>query len=186
MVGLWPDARSPASNRRRMAARAASWRRDTGRASRRCRWPRRSVKLCEREPVRLAPAEEARHGRAVGRAGVRVADPTNSTVRSAACGPAHEGWEALDVPAPGHGERRWRCGHRSARATGAGPPRVGAAAPGAGAGSVAVSRRPITPFMHYSPRTRPALHPERSFSNMSQEMPAVNPPILTAHRGFVG
>ena len=29
------------------------------------------------------------------------------------------------------------------------PPGVGVAAPGEGVGSVAVSRRPITPFMHY-------------------------------------
>ena len=66
------------------------------------------------------------------------------------------------------------------------PPVVCAAAPGAGAGSVACARRPITRFMHYSPRTRPALHPKRSFSNMSQAMPAVPPPIRTAHRGVVG
>ena len=39
------------------------------------------------------------------------------------------------------GARRW-----SARATGVRPPSVGAAAPGAGGGSVACAHRPITPF----------------------------------------
>ena len=52
-----------------------------------------------------------------------------------------------------------------------------------GAGTFA--NRPITPLMHYSPRPRPALHPERSFSNISQEIPAVHLPNLTAHQGFV-
>ena len=37
------------------------------------------------------------------------------------------------------------------------PPGVGAAAPGDGGGSVAGSRRPITPFMHYPPPPRPPL-----------------------------
>ena len=66
------------------------------------------------------------------------------------------------------------------------PPVVRAAAPGAGAGSCACARRPITPLMHYSPRPRPALPPERSFTNMTQKMPAVHPPNLKAHQGFVG
>ena len=49
------------------------------------------------------------------------------------------------------------------------PPSVRAAAPGAGAGSVAVSHRPINPFMPRSPSTRPALHHERSFTNITEE-----------------
>ena len=66
------------------------------------------------------------------------------------------------------------------------PPSVRAAAPGDGAGSVACAHRPITPLMPPSPRPRPALPPERSFTNIEQEMPAVHPPIRTTHQGCVG
>ena len=45
---------------------------------------------------------------------------------------------------------------------------------------------PITPFMPYAPRTRPALHPERSFTNILQSMAADNPPNRNARRGMAG
>ena len=46
-------------------------------------------KQCEREPTRVAPGEESRHGQRRMprvRAGVRIWAAKNSTVRSAACG----------------------------------------------------------------------------------------------------
>ena len=87
--------------------------------------------LCELDPARVAPGEEPRHGRAVRRAGVRVADLGGDTLhrplRGLRSGAPDRGREALDLPAPGHDERFWRCGHRC-QGDGLWPPSVGAAA----------------------------------------------------------
>ena len=77
------------------------------------------------------------------------------------------------------GARFW-----SARATGSGPASVGAAAPGAGAGSVAVSRRPITPFMHYSPPPARGLCLGRSSTNIEYSMRAIHLPTSHAPQGL--
>ena len=51
---------------------------------------------------------------------------------------------------------------------------------------VVLAGHPITPFMPYPPRTRPALHPERSFTNIEQSMAADKPPNRNARRGLAG
>ena len=69
--------------------------------------------------------------------GLRIWAVKKSTVRAAVCGPERRSVvrAALDLPAPGHDERFRRCGHRC-RGDGLRPPRVRAAAPGVGGGSV--------------------------------------------------
>ena len=65
--------------------------------------------LCEREPARVAPGKEPRHGRAVRRACMRVADlgreKLHRPLRGLWPGAEDRGREALDLPAPGHDER---------------------------------------------------------------------------------
>ena len=104
----------------------------------------------EREPARVALGEESRHRRGVCRARIRVADlggdKLHRPLGGLRPGAPDDVREALDLPAPGHDERFWLGGHRCA-GDGLRPPRVGAAAPGDGSGSVACARRPITPFM---------------------------------------
>ena len=72
--------------------------------------------LGEREPVRVAPGEEPRHGRGVCRACVRVADlggeKLHRPLGGLRPGAPDRGREALDLPAPGQDERRGRRGHR--------------------------------------------------------------------------
>ena len=91
--------------------------------------------------------------------------------------------EALDLPAPGHDERFWRGGHRCAGA-GLRPPRVGAVAPGDGGGSVAWSSRPITPFMHYPPRSARSLYIGRSSTNIKHSMHGRHLPTSHSPQGL--
>ena len=51
---------------------------------------------------------------------------------------------------------------------------------------VVLAGHPITPFMPYVPSTRPALHSERSFTNMAHSMAADKPPNRNARRGIAG
>ena len=72
--------------------------------------------LCKREPVRVAPGEEPRHGRGVCRARVRVADlggeKLDRPLGGLRSGAPDGGREAFDLPAPGQEERLSRLGHR--------------------------------------------------------------------------
>ena len=64
--------------------------------------------VVEVEPAGVAPGEEPRHGRAVGRARMRVADlrreELDQPLGGAWAGSAHERGNAGDLPAPGHVE----------------------------------------------------------------------------------
>ena len=103
-------------------------------------------------------------------------------LRGLRSGAPDRGREALDLPAPGHDERFWRGGHRC-EGDGLRPPSVGAAALGAGAVSVAWSRRPITPFMHYPPPRARGLCLGRPSTNLAYSMRARHRPTSHAPPG---